>query len=186
MIVTETRSEGEMFPVPPVSKKIRSDSTSSTDSHVPDTMVKNLELERVKELFESYDSETAEAVTCVVCGKNYKSKVCVKKHLWEHSVYWDLFDGLKKQQRVLSIQAAIILAVKFNPSLSLLLVTQSSNNNKKKTEKSSAKNFTEKSHLDNTTTSRKRKMDDVVLESSYISSFSSSNTSSSNLNLISE
>lgn len=69
MIVTETRSEGEMFPVPPVSKKIRSDSTSSTDSHVPDTMVKNLELERVKELFESYDSETAEAVTCVVCGE---------------------------------------------------------------------------------------------------------------------
>ena len=65
-------------------------------------------------------------------GKNYKSKVCVKKHLWEHSVYWDLFDGLKKQQRVLSIQAAIILAIKFNPSLSLLLVTNSSSGNKKK------------------------------------------------------
>ena len=47
-------------------------------------------------------------------------------------MYWDLFDGLKKQQRVLSIQAAIILAIKFNPSLSLLLVTNSSSGNKKK------------------------------------------------------
>ncbi|XP_066929791.1 uncharacterized protein [Clytia hemisphaerica] len=128
--------EEEQFLIQPPVKKIRSDSGSS-DPHsleAPVT-VRNLELEGVKELFQDYDLLEAEAVSCVICGKNYKSKVCVKKHLWEHSVYWDLFDGLKKQQRVLSIQAAIILAIKFNPSLSLLLVTNSSSGNKKNKEK---------------------------------------------------
>ena len=42
-------------------------------------------------------------------GKLYKSRVCFIKHLWEHSVYWDLFDGEKNHDRVLSIQAALIL-----------------------------------------------------------------------------
>ena len=115
-----------------------------------------------------------------IVGKTYKSKVCVKKHLWEHSVYWDLFDGMKKQQRVLSIQAALILAIKFNPSLSILVVTQSSNNIKKnKTEKfeNSEKSVTNtnKSSLqqtvinnnvfkDNIHPSRKRKIGDMVTE----------------------
>ena len=57
--------------------------------------------------------------------------MCVKKHLWEHSLYWDLFDGLNKQQRVLSIQAAIILSIKSNPSLSALLVTSPASSKKK-------------------------------------------------------
>lgn len=42
-------------------------------------------------------------------GKLYKSKVCFIKHLWEHSVYWDLFPGDKNHERVLAIQAALIL-----------------------------------------------------------------------------
>lgn len=157
MIATETRVEGEIFPAPGVVKKVRTESSSSTDSNSAleaNNGIRNLELEGVKEIFQDYDLlETAEAVRCVICGKNYKSKVCVKKHLWEHSVYWDLFDGLKKQQRVLSIQAAIILAIKFNPSLSLLLVTQSSSGIKKKSssEKASDKSekLTEKLHCKN-------------------------------------
>ena len=79
----------------------------------------------------------------------------MKKHLWEHSVYWDLFDGLKKQQRVLSIQAAIILAIKSNPSLSILVITQSSNNNKKHSS-------TEKSGGSSSTIPRKRKSDNTL------------------------
>lgn len=35
--------------------------------------------------------------------------MCFIKHLWEHSVYWDLFAGDKNHMRVLSIQAALIL-----------------------------------------------------------------------------
>ena len=46
---------------------------------------------------------------CFIPGKLYKSKVCFIKHLWEHSVYWDKFDGAKNHERVLSIQAALIL-----------------------------------------------------------------------------
>ena len=45
----------------------------------------------------------------IFVGKLYKSKVCFAKHLWEHSIYWDLFDGAKNHDRVLSIQAAVIL-----------------------------------------------------------------------------
>ena len=62
-------------------------------------------------------------------GKLYKSKVCFTKHLWEHSVYWDLFDALKNQERVLSIQAAIILS---QPYLEFLLVTSPTSTEKKK------------------------------------------------------
>ena len=62
-------------------------------------------------------------------GKLYKSKVCFTKHLWEHSVYWDLFDALKNQERVLSIQAAIILS---QPYLEFLLVTSPTSSEKKK------------------------------------------------------
>ena len=35
--------------------------------------------------------------------------MCFIKHLWEHTIYWDLFDGDKNHLRVLSIQAALIL-----------------------------------------------------------------------------
>lgn len=65
-----------------------------------------------------------------VTGKLYRSKVCFTKHLWEHSVYWDLFDGERNQDRVLSIQAALILYSGYHGyaecgdnSLSFLLVT---------------------------------------------------------------
>lgn len=45
----------------------------------------------------------------VLTGKLYKSRVCFIKHLWEHTIYWDLFAGDKNHMRVLSIQAALIL-----------------------------------------------------------------------------
>jgi len=139
LLTSESRGCTDVYLTEPTSvKKIRSNSTSSTDTIIPESIpsptstIRNLELDSVKEIFQGYDLlNTSGEVSCVVCGKSYKSKVCVKKHLWEHSIYWDLFDGLKKQQRVLSIQAALILSIKFNPSLSLLLVTQSSNNVKK-------------------------------------------------------
>ena len=35
--------------------------------------------------------------------------MCFIKHLWEHTIYWDLFAGDKNHLRVLSIQAALIL-----------------------------------------------------------------------------
>lgn len=86
---------------------------------------------------------------------------------------------MKKQQRVLSIQAALILAIKFNPSLSILVVTQSSNNIKKnKTEKfenseKSITNTNKSSHQQTVTNNvfqenihptRKRKIGDLVTE----------------------
>ena len=60
-----------------------------------------------------------------VAGKLYKSKVCLTKHLWEHSVYWDMFAGEKNHDRVLSIQAAIILCSgrRDNHNMASLLVT---------------------------------------------------------------
>ena len=48
-------------------------------------------------------------VRCPVCGKKYKSKVCLTKHLWEHTVYWPQFKGIKNHERVLCIQTALIL-----------------------------------------------------------------------------
>ena len=78
----------------------------------------------------------------------------MKKHLWEHSVYWDLFDGLNKQQRVLSIQAAIILSIRSNPSLSMLLVTSSSNAGKKKEKSKGSVNI---ASSDKASKKRKRK-----------------------------
>lgn len=176
MLATEARLlDDEPFLIkPPVTKRIRTESTSSDTNLEPPVSVRNLELESVKKLFQDYDLQETEAVSCVICGKNYKSKVCVKKHLWEHSVYWDLFDGLKKQQRVLSIQAAIILAIKFNPSLSLLLVTNSSSCTKKKSTSSSSNTFKNQdsqppspthttitaSHPAQSLVNRKRKADD--------------------------
>ena len=87
---------------------------------------------------------------------------------------------MKKQQRVLSIQAALILAIKFIPSLAILVVTQSSNNIKKnKTEKfenseKSITNTNKSSHQQTVTNNnvfkenihptRKRKIGDLVTE----------------------
>lgn len=197
MIITEPMIlEDKKFIIEPPVKKIRTDSGSSEQHSLEAPVtVRNLELESVKTLFQDYDLLESEAVSCVICGKNYKSKVCVKKHLWEHSVYWDLFDGLKKQQRVLSIQAAIILAIKFNPSLSLLLVTNSSSGNKKKDKQQQQQQTSEKPLQQNldiqpvvcststattqtpTIINRKRKaeFDDVVRKDNMMAPISSNN-----------
>lgn len=90
---------------------------------------RTLELEGVIEVLREYDSVEGNDINCSICGKLYKSKVCFTKHLWEHSVYWDLFDALKNQERVLSIQAAIILS---QPYLEFLLVTSPTSTEKKK------------------------------------------------------
>ena len=101
-------------------------------------------------LFNLFQPYPVNPVTCMLCcfyrlvyfqildyfsfvytGKSYKSKVCFTKHLWEHSIYWETFDGVKNQERVLSIQAAIILS---NPLLEFLLVTSPSPADKKKEE----------------------------------------------------
>jgi hypothetical protein len=62
--------------------------------------------------------------------------------LWEHSVYWDQFDGEKNQDRVLSIQAALILysghkhdntkLTNNDDTISNLLVTSPQHHEKKK------------------------------------------------------
>ncbi|KAI8521701.1 hypothetical protein Bbelb_014550 [Branchiostoma belcheri] len=100
--------------------------TSATAS--PLSPKRCLELDGVIDVLRAYDSYEG-GVNCSICGKLYKSKVCFTKHLWEHSVYWDLFDGEKNHDRVLSIQAALILYKNFQladrdqNSLSFLLVT---------------------------------------------------------------
>ncbi|ESO92003.1 hypothetical protein LOTGIDRAFT_163009 [Lottia gigantea] len=99
---------------------------------------KELELCDVITLLRSY-ADYGGGVNCSVCGKLYKSKVCFIKHIWEHSVYWDLFDGAKNHERVLSIQAALILYSGNNDinlngtdSLMNLLVTAPNTPEKKK------------------------------------------------------
>lgn len=87
-----------------------------------------------------------------ISGKCYKSKVCFTKHLWEHSVYWDTFEGVKNQERVLSIQAAIILS---QPYLEFLLVTSPSTE-KKKEDMKQCTNSQRK------TATRKRRRDSTV------------------------
>jgi hypothetical protein len=73
MIATEPPRllEEESFLIQPPVKKIRTDSTSSTEAHLesPVVTVRNLELESVKELFQDYDLLDSEAVSCVICGK---------------------------------------------------------------------------------------------------------------------
>lgn len=81
MLATEPRllEEVQLILEPPV-KKIRTVSLSTTDSNFSvDTaanltvetapVVRTLELEGVKELFQDYDLQDAEAVSCVICGK---------------------------------------------------------------------------------------------------------------------
>ncbi|KAL3854372.1 hypothetical protein ACJMK2_013644 [Sinanodonta woodiana] len=69
---------------------------------------KTLELRDVIEVLKAYNDYDG-GINCSLCGKLYKSRVCFTKHIWEHSVYWDLFEGAKNHDRVLSIQAALIL-----------------------------------------------------------------------------
>ena len=85
---------------------------------------KKLEVEGVIKVLNNYEESEQGGINCSVCGKLYKSKVCLTKHLWEHSVYWDMFSGEKNHDRVLSIQAALILSsLRDNSGLASLLVT---------------------------------------------------------------
>jgi hypothetical protein len=72
-----------------------------------------------------------------ITGKLYKSKVCLTKHLWEHSVYWNMFNDEKNQDRVLSIQAALILYSGPHDMLNMssLLVTSPQEKKPKSSEK---------------------------------------------------
>lgn len=100
-------------------------------TNTPPPIQRTLELNGVIEVLKEYETMEGSDINCRMCGKSYKSKVCFTKHLWEHSVYWETFDGVKNQERVLSIQAAIILS---NPLLEFLLVTSPSPGDKKKEE----------------------------------------------------
>lgn len=127
-------------------KRSRCDSTSCWSSNSPPVQ-RTLELDGVIEVLKEYESIEGSDINCCMCGKSYKSKVCFTKHLWEHSVYWDTFDGVKNQERVLSIQAAIILS---NPLLEFLLVTSPSSQDKKREELKSG-------NMDNKQQSKKKR-----------------------------
>ena len=73
MLVTESSAELEMFAVNSTSKRIRVDSSSDggDPTHVERAIIRNLELEGVKELFQDYDLLDTEAVACVICGKKF-------------------------------------------------------------------------------------------------------------------
>lgn len=72
MIVTEPRIlEDNKFVIEPPVKKMRSDSGSSEHNIESPVTVRNLELESVKTLFQDYDLLESEAVSCVICGKNF-------------------------------------------------------------------------------------------------------------------
>ncbi|ELU11729.1 hypothetical protein CAPTEDRAFT_198599 [Capitella teleta] len=72
------------------------------------TTERTLDVKGVMSVLSAYSGSEG-GINCSICGKLYKSKVCLTKHLWEHSVYWEMFDDEKNQDRVLSIQAALIL-----------------------------------------------------------------------------
>ncbi|XP_062518950.1 uncharacterized protein LOC134194063 [Corticium candelabrum] len=105
-----------------------------------------LELQGVIDVLNSYNTFDGSDIICCICGKPYKSRVCFTKHLWEHSIYWDLFDGHKNQDRVLAIQAAIILS---RPYLTFLLVTSPQADKKKESSSGPLQHIS--------TSSRKRK-----------------------------
>ncbi|KAL8604523.1 hypothetical protein ACOMHN_015807 [Nucella lapillus] len=82
--------------------------TRHDSSKLYDRERKDLELAEVLDVLQRY-VDYGGGINCCVCGKLYKSRVCFIKHLWEHTIYWDLFAGDKNHMRVLSIQAALIL-----------------------------------------------------------------------------
>ncbi|BFZ21730.1 hypothetical protein BsWGS_24769 [Bradybaena similaris] len=96
--------DGYLTPTRP--RRLRYDSLKLSD--VKHQGSPGLCIEDVRMLVEAQDSYGG-GVNCYVCGKLYKSKVCFIKHIWEHTVYWNIFEGAKNHERVLSIQAAIIM-----------------------------------------------------------------------------
>ncbi|KAJ1663624.1 hypothetical protein IW140_000957 [Coemansia sp. RSA 1813] len=51
------------------------------------------------------------ACSCAVCGKQYKHRSCLNKHLWEHHDAWEacLKYNLTKHQQVQMMEAAQVL-----------------------------------------------------------------------------
>lgn len=76
LLAADMRNEGGVFqPDSPMAGKLRTESSSSTDSistgEVINRSIRTLELERVKEIFQGYDLiEASGAVACVVCGRS--------------------------------------------------------------------------------------------------------------------
>ncbi|XP_041374997.1 uncharacterized protein LOC121387837 [Gigantopelta aegis] len=134
MLATQIEN-GERFLLCDRPKRSRSDSTKHYDFN--GSGPRCLELQDVIRVTKQYEDSDG-GMNCSLCGKLYKSRVCFIKHIWEHTVYWDLFDGSKNQDRVLSIQAALILhsghvgvAIGNNKTLSNLLVTTPASPEKK-------------------------------------------------------
>ncbi|KAJ1743696.1 hypothetical protein LPJ78_000932 [Coemansia sp. RSA 989] len=59
----------------------------------------------------SSSSPGRSACTCEVCGKRYKHRSCLHKHLWEHHDAWEtcLKYNLTKHQQVQMMEAAQVL-----------------------------------------------------------------------------
>ncbi|KAL5005926.1 hypothetical protein ScPMuIL_017084 [Solemya velum] len=116
-------------------KRLRNDSQRGYDEL--GSGGKSLKLDGVIDVLKKYNDYDG-GINCSICGKLYKSRVCFIKHIWEHSVYWDQFDGVKNHERVLSIQAALILysgyhgiAMDEDNVLTHLLVTAPNHGDKK-------------------------------------------------------
>ncbi|KAI8888052.1 hypothetical protein K501DRAFT_330097 [Backusella circina FSU 941] len=63
---------------------------------------------------ENYTIEHSDKKTtyqCMECGKTYKHRNCLTKHVWEHSEEWELASSflLTKHQQVQMLEAAAIL-----------------------------------------------------------------------------
>ena len=76
LLAADMRNEGSVFqPNSPMAGKLRTESSSSTDSistGEANRAIRTLELERVKEIFQGYDLiEASGAVACVVCGRSF-------------------------------------------------------------------------------------------------------------------
>ena len=93
MLATESSAELEMFSVSPAAKKFRMDSTPSSDpTQVERSIIRNLELEGVKELFQDYDLLDTEACACVICGK----KTCL--YFLHYSILYLVILAPKQQE----------------------------------------------------------------------------------------
>ena len=76
LLAADMRNEAGVFqPDSPMAGKLRTESSSSTDSISTGEVnraIRTLELERVKEIFQGYDLiEASGAVACVVCGRSF-------------------------------------------------------------------------------------------------------------------
>ncbi|KAL1434273.1 hypothetical protein MRX96_032271 [Rhipicephalus microplus] len=107
------------------SRRLKNDSQRSKFSSDGTVVDRSLNLQGIVTMLkEDTCNKSVGGINCSICGKLYKSKVCFTKHIWEHSMYWDLFDDMKHQDRVLSIQGALILYSLLHPGdLAGLLVT---------------------------------------------------------------